>query len=327
MAVNAREQLKVLQLSGVTVKDNELGRGSYGVVVEVDVNGLRCAGKRLHQILLETSREECGQIVQQFVEECFQHSRQRHPKIVQLLGVYFPSPQASLPLMVLEMMEMTLSKCLDRYPNLPLTLKNDMLIDVAQGLLHLHSQSPPIIHRDLTSNNVLLNSHFVAKIADLGVAKIIIDNHFSRQFTKQPGTVAYMPPEALSAKPTYNTKLDVFSFGVLTLHMCVNKWPVPTEEFVSASNSSNVYRRVPEIDRRKDYLAELKEDHSHRNLIHKCLQNDPESRPSARDVLTSLQSIADTIGSYPSRHELVCQKRKRATIKLKQFVTQLNSLL
>ena len=308
MAVNAREQLKVLQLSGVTVEEKELGRGSYGVVVEVNVNGLKCAGKKLHPILLETSREECGQIIQQFVEECFQHSRQRHPKIVQLLGVYFPSPQANLPLMVLEMMEMTLSKCLDKYPNLPLSLKNDMLIDVAQGLLHLHNQSPPIIHRDLTSNNVLLNSHFVAKIADLGVAKIIVDNHFSRQFTKQPGTVAYMPPEALSSKPTYNTKLDVFSFGVLTLHMCVNKWPVPTEAFVNAANSGNVYCRVPEIDRRKDYLTELKEDHTHMNLIRKCLQNDPNSRPSARDVLDSLQTITDTTGSYSSRCELICQK-------------------
>ena len=308
MAVDIREKLKVLQLSGVRVEGNELGRGSYGVVVEVTVNGLHCAAKKLHPILLETSREECSKIIYQFVEECFQHSRQRHPKIVQLLGVHFPSPQDDLPLMVLELMDMTLSKCLNKYSTLPLTLKNDMLIDVAQGLLHLHNQEPPIIHRDLTSNNVLLNSHFVAKISDLGVAKIIKDNQLSRQMTKQPGTIAYMPPEASLSKPSYNTKLDVFSFGVLTLHVSTNKWPVPTEEFVSKEGSTDVYCRVSEVERRKIYFAKLGAGHVHTELIQKCLHNNPASRPDTLDILTRLQSVEKNIGSYPTRHRLIAQQ-------------------
>ena len=300
--MDIREQLKELELSAVTVFDKELGRGSYGVVTEVKVNGLRCAAKQLHQVLLEAGHEliKC-----RFVEECLQHSRQRHPKIVQLLGVYFPSPQASLPLIVLEMMEMTLTKCLDKYPDLPSTLKNDMLIDVAQGLLYLHSQNPPIIHRDLTCNNVLLNRNLVAKISDLGVAKLFNFNpNHSSQLTKQPGAVTYMPPEALTSKPIYDTKLDIFSFGVLILHIYTNKLPTPTDEFVMEADTS-LYRRVTEIKRREEYLKEMGDEHTHADLVRNCLQNQPKSRLTAELVLRCLQAISSTIGCFPSRLDLL----------------------
>ena len=306
-SMDIRRQLKDLQLSAVTDVGRELGCGAYGVVREVKVNGLHCAAKQLHQVLLETGHER---VIRGFVDECRQHSRQRHPNIVQLLGVYFPSPHAELPQMVLELMEMTLSKCLEKYPSrLPLSLKNDMLMDVAQGLVHLHSQDPPIIHRDLTANNVLVTKHLVAKISDLGVSKLIDVSfpHLSCELTRQPGTIAYMPPEALSNTPSYNTKLDVFSFGVLIIHVCTEKRPIPTSEFVQVSNNDDMplYHRVTEVERRSDYLAEMGKDHQHIELVRQCLQDKPESRLCSEEVLTCLQSISTTIGHYPSRLELM----------------------
>ena len=98
IATNIRQQLQELQLFGVTEEGRELGRGAYGVVVEMTVNGFHCAAKKLHPILLETSSVERAKVSSQFVEECLQHSRLCHPNIVQLLGVYFPSHQAELPL-------------------------------------------------------------------------------------------------------------------------------------------------------------------------------------------------------------------------------------
>ena len=63
IATNIRQQLQELQLFGVTEEGRELGRGAYGVVMEVTVNGLRCAAKKLHPILLETSSAEHTQSV------------------------------------------------------------------------------------------------------------------------------------------------------------------------------------------------------------------------------------------------------------------------
>ena len=302
--MDIRKQLQELVLPGVTEENRELGRGAYGVVVEVKVNGLRCAAKKIHSILLQTaSGNERAKLMSRFVEECLQHSRLRHPNIVQLLGVYFPSDQAELPFMVLELMEMTLTRCLEKQQNLPIAIKNGILIDVARGLVHLHTRNPPIIHRDLTTNNVLLSSHLVAKISDLGVAKII-KTQLSAQLTKQPGTAAYMPPEARAVSPSYNTMLDVFSFGVLTLHAVTNMWPIPDDEFVESSKKDGMFRRVSEIERRKKYIDEMGKEHPHMQLVCDCLQNEPNLRPSAQMILSCLESVVTDIGRPPSRKEL-----------------------
>ena len=303
-----RQQLQELQLFGVTEEGRELGRGAYGVVVEVTVNGLRCAAKKLHPILLETSSEERAKVSSQFAEECLQHSRLRHPNIVQMMGVYFPSSQAELPVMVMELMEMSLSSCLENKPHLSLTTKNGILIDVARALLHLHNQSPSIIHRDLTANNVLLTSHLVAKISDLGVAKIVTQDRHSRltmtcQLTRQPGTAAYMPPEASS--PSYDTKLDVFSFGVLILHVITNEWPLPDAEFVESPEKKGVYHRVSEADRRKKYIDEMGNEHLHKQLVCLCLNNDPDTRPSSQTILSNLESIASKIDLLSTQEHMM----------------------
>ena len=92
--MDIRRQLSEIEIFDVKETGRELGRGSYGVVLEVDVNGLICAAKKLHDILLEQDRQARARMGGQFVEELFQHSRLRHPNIVQLLGVYFPSPSS-----------------------------------------------------------------------------------------------------------------------------------------------------------------------------------------------------------------------------------------
>ena len=84
----------------------------------------------------------------------------------------------------------------------------------------------PIVHRDLSSNNVLLTSQFVAKISDLGVAKVIQADS-KKTKTCAPGTVDFMPPEALLETPEYGPPLDVFSYGGVILHVVNQEWPKP----------------------------------------------------------------------------------------------------
>ena len=133
----------------------------------------------------------------------------------QFVGICYP-PQQLLPVMIMELMDESLTTYAEK-PNINFKRRMSILHNVAEGLTYLHTHDPPVIHRDLSPNNILLK-HLpllpVAKIADLGVAKIInFDDTKSKEYlTKQPGTVHFMPPEALEDKPQYSTSLDVFSY-------------------------------------------------------------------------------------------------------------------
>ena len=101
-----------------------------------------------------------------------------------------------------------LTQCLDRYGIMPDEISFSILRDVSLGLRYLHERDSPIIHRDLSANNVLLTSDMNAKISDLGVAKILEVNPFREQtMSKAPGTSCYMPPEVMSDKPQYDLKV------------------------------------------------------------------------------------------------------------------------
>ena len=196
----------------------ELGRGAYGSVEEVEIPGAVCAAKKIHTEFLNIgSREDITHIVSKFASECRLMSKLRHPQIVQFLGVCY-LPGARLPSLVMERLDTSLHELLETTPNLPLSIKKSILLDTARGLLYLHSQSPPIIHRDLTARNVLLNSAMVAKIADLGVARIVnLQPDQLATMTQGPGNIVYMPPEAMGEHTQYNTSLDIFSFGNIAL--------------------------------------------------------------------------------------------------------------
>lgn len=142
----------------------------------------------------------------------------RHPNITQFLGLCF-IPNTQTPLLVMEKLEMSLGDLLECVPNLPLSLKVSFLEGVGCGLVYLHTMQPPVVHRDLTANNVLLTSSLVAKITDMGNSRIVArSGQLARTLTQVPGTLVYMAPEAMSDTHRYGTSLDVFSFGHLALY-------------------------------------------------------------------------------------------------------------
>ena len=128
----------------------------------------------------------------------------RHPHIVQFLGVCFLQGSA-LPVLVMEKLDSSLDDLLEGAPGLPLALKRSLLADVACGLLYLHTRNPPVVHRDLSAQNVLLTSSLVAKISDLGNARIVNlrPGQLARTLTHLPGTMVYMPPEAFDEGSRY----------------------------------------------------------------------------------------------------------------------------
>ena len=157
-------------------------------------------------------------MVRKYLQECQLMSSLRHPNITQFLGLCF-LPGTQLPLLVMERLETSLDDLLEHMPNLPLSLKRSVLEDVASGLLYLHDRPSPIIHRDLTSKNVLLTSSLVAKLTDMGNSRItdMRPGQMARTLSALPGTLVYMPPEALDDRHRYGPALDIFSFGHLAL--------------------------------------------------------------------------------------------------------------
>ena len=179
---------------------------------------ITCAGKRLHEVLIEAGNDGVDGVVHKYLQECQLMSSLRHPNITQFLGLCF-LPETQLPLLVMERLETSLDDLLEHIPNLPLSLKCSVLDDVASGLLYLHDRPSPVIHRDLTANNVLLTSSLVAKISDMGNSRIVDmrGGRIARTLSKLPGTLVYMPPEALDDTHRYGPSLDVFSYGHLAL--------------------------------------------------------------------------------------------------------------
>lgn len=246
----------------------------------------RCAGKELHIALAEADSEQAVAIADRFEQECIFLSKLRHPNIVLFLGVYFKE-KAQLPSLVMELLPVSLDEALMKYPKIPPYIKNVILYDIACGLSYLHSQTPSIIHRDLSSRNVLLSENFRAKIADLGVAKIVCDKVLispenQSKLTKIPGTPVFMPPEAFHDNPDYDQSLDMFSYGNIILNTVNQKWPFPSQQVTK----DNVV--VDEITRRKQHLDEMGEMHPLRKLTECCLQNEAARRPSAVDAVDEL---------------------------------------
>ena len=163
MASKVLDQLKDLTLEAVVPQNTELGRGAYGKVFTVNHLGLPCAAKEIHSLLLDgVSLEDKKAIKDGFIRECYYSSLIRHPNIVQFMGVYY-TERSDLPIMVMELMDTSLSSFIEKNQcKIAVETKLSILHEVSLGLSHLHGRRPAVVHRDLSSNNVLLNSHLVA---------------------------------------------------------------------------------------------------------------------------------------------------------------------
>ena len=168
--------------------------------------------------------------------------------------------------------------------------------DVALGLRYLHTRTPIIIHRDLSSNNVLISKGMEGKIGDLGTVRLV-DSRKQSRMTKAPGTVDFMPPEALAAGENvkYERELDVFSFGCVTLHTLSHQWPTPSEPVVTDPVTFEM-KAKSEAERRSSYFDKIDRDRSGVLIIpviKSCLNNIPKNRPSIVTVCNQLEGLVD----------------------------------
>ena len=299
-----------LQLHDVTPTNRTIGFGSYGKVEEVAIPGSLCAAKKIHDFLTKQdphwlAKEVADGYIQSFLSECAMMSRLRHPHIVQFLGLWFEA-DSSLYLVMEKMMtslhdilEPDDRKCIDTAanPSIPVDLKVSILQDVARGLAFLHKQAPPVIHRDLSARNVLLNSAMTAKIADLGMARIM-PLKSKATMTKAPGALVYMPPEALDDSSTYNASIDIFSMGVLVLFVLAEQFPATLKAHSYVDEVKGLVART-ELQRRENYTAkvyrEFPKTHPLVWLMESCLENIPKNRPSIDRALQILDGAMNEV--------------------------------
>ena len=290
------DQLQHLYLNGVRPNGKVIGAGAYGRVFEVECCGSVFAAKEIHSLLVvDVQREESESVKRAFLNECIQSMALGHPNVVTFLGVYNPGNQSLLPVLVMERMRDSLASFAVKYPKIPMCIKLSLLLDVSQGLWYLHSHHPPIVHRDLSPNNVLLTGQFVAKISDLGVAKVIqVDCRKAK--TRAPGTVDFMPPEALLENPQYGPPLDVFSYGGIILHVINQKWPTPLH-YVIFDQETGKRRALSEIERRQEHIEAMSGIPADiLPLVNECLDDLPANRPPISDVSGRIKGMKETQG-------------------------------
>ena len=249
-----------------------------------------------------------------------------HPHIVQFLGVCF-LPGSPMPALVMEKLVTSLHNIPDPEPEpptkpfIPVSLKRFVLHDVSRGLSFLHCHSPPIIHRDLSAKNVLLNEGMVAKIADLGMARIVPSVRASTM-TKVPGASIYMPPEALEDKSRYNVTIDIFSFGTLAIFTLSQMFPDPLTAAYMDDSGRMVGRT--ELEHRGNYMQEVRrqfqEVHPLVQMIQQCLKNRLTERPTIQQVMQWLEEaraeVAD--GEYDMNKLSLAQLLQSRNLHIQQ---------
>ena len=289
-------------LEGVVPLDEEVGSGAYGRVFTVRHGGVVYAAKEIHQTLIDSIAPGNKQEIKDlYIRECFHCSALRHPNLVQCVGMFYSS-HSTFPIMVMEMMKTSLTSYVkNNQSKIHRTIKISIIHDVFLGLNYLHGHKPPIIHCDLSPNNVMLTSQLLAKIGDLGVAKVMQADIKSR-LAAPPGSLDFMPPEVLKANPVYGPSVDVFSFGGIILYVFSEEWPTPlpqdpqTKELITLS----------EVERRRQYLdkviiAQLKQ------LIEQCLSDDPDKRPpipAVSELIESLKVNCYNLNNTPTQERL-----------------------
>ena len=169
-------------------------------------------------------------------------------------------------MIVMELMTASLRSQLETDVYFPLNTVKAISLDVACGLNYFNLiQSDPIVHRDISIANILLEDlphrMWRAKLTDYGSVNVVCQLH-----TQNPGYPAYSAPEA-SYPRLQSPKMDIYSFGALVLEMLTGRLPTPND--------------------RPGFLCQVCHEQLLR-LIRRCLSERKENRPSASDIISDL---------------------------------------
>ena len=248
----------VVKKEEIELTGPQLGVGGWATVSVAKFRGIQVAVKRIHNQIISHHN------LKLFQREMNMAARLRHPNLIQFIGATMEGEM----MIVMELMATSLRSQLEREIYFQPLLVKAISLDVARGLNYLHLIKPdPIVHRDISSANVLLEKFTLhswkAKLTDYGSV-----NLFRQLRTENPGSPAYAAPEASNPR-LQSPKMDMYSFGALVLEMLTGRLPAP--------------------DDRLGLLCKVQHLQLLR-LIRRCLNTNSEDRPSAHDIISELDA-------------------------------------
>ena len=236
----------------------EIGRGAWATVHEATLRGTTVAAKCLHDVITAPKTRELFQREMEMALIC------QHENVVTFLG----ATMEGAPVILMELMDMNLRKAYEEERVKDHQI-HGILHDVAKALHFLHTRPDPVIHRDVSSANVLLkvlyNGEWLAKLGDLGTAKIQ-----QQVATAGPGAIAYGAPEARNPEE-HSPKMDVYSFGVVIIETLTKTHPFQMVDTLKAQ----VQQQYPQYDL----------------LVTSCTKQQSSDRPTIYDVLAQLNRV------------------------------------
>ncbi|KAK9064559.1 hypothetical protein SSX86_015941 [Deinandra increscens subsp. villosa] len=308
---------------------HELGDGGFGAVYYGKLqDGREVAVKKLHNHNYNR--------VQQFINEVELLTKLRHPNLVVLYGC--TSRQSSELLLVYEYVSNgTFADHLHgelANPNrLTWPIRMNIAIETASALVYLHASE--VIHRDVKTNNILLDDNFCVKVADFGLSRLIPDNatHVS---TAPQGTPGYVDPQ-YHQRYQLTDKSDVYSFGVVLIELISSMVAVDlnrSQDEISLANLALKRIQRHAIDQLIDPNLNTNPEIINRitlviELAFRCLQYDSDMRPTMNEVLDVLMEIQalGRVDTYVSIKDLQTMnvmiplsKTNDSTILLKDFL-------
>ncbi|CAL9175155.1 leucine-rich repeat receptor-like serine/threonine-protein kinase BAM1 [Musa acuminata AAA Group] len=273
-------------------EENIIGKGGAGIVFKgVMPDGEQVAVKRL-PAMSRGSPHDHG-----FSAEIQTLGRIRHRHIVRLLG--FCSNHETNLLVYEYMPNGSLGEVLHgkKGGHLHWVTRSKIAVEAAKGLCYLHHDcSPLILHRDVKSNNILLDSDFEAHVADFGLAKFLEDSGTSECMSAIAGSYGYIAPEyAYTLK--VDEKSDVYSFGVVLLELVTGRKPVG--EFGDGVDIVQWVRKMTGSD--KENVAKILDPRLPTAPIHEvmhvfyvamlCVEEQSVGRPTMREVVQMLTEL------------------------------------
>ncbi|KAG1689780.1 hypothetical protein DVH05_001985 [Phytophthora capsici] len=255
----------------------KVSSGAFGVVWLGHYHGQPVAVKRM----IDGEDEAVS-----FSREIETMSRLSHPKIVRFIGCTWTNKKDLGG--VSEYMDGGDVRTLLETRKIDLSWKKEKIsiaIDIAEALAYMHSRSPKIIHRDLKSRNVLLNSSMVAKLSDFGLSR---NRTYEETLTAGVGTVRWTAPEVMLGD-NYSEQADVYSFGVVLSELDTRE--IPFEEKSSKTGAGGapdmaIVIKVAKGELRPSFAPDCPDVIL--RIARACLQFDPALRPDSESVVQML---------------------------------------
>jgi serine/threonine protein kinase len=263
-----------------------IGAGGFGSVHRALWRGTEVAVKRS---LLD--RALSAEELDEFLAECDIMANLRHPCIVQFFGAVVAPPNLCI---VIELMPRgSLFDLLhtpadpSRRVRLPWRRRLAMMQDAARGMTYLHACHPPIIHRDLKSMNCLVSENWRVKISDFGLSRAKHRTFLTSRIAG--GTPEWTAPEVIRNEP-HNEKCDVYSFGVVAWEVITRRIPFaglqPMQVLVAVA-FQGLCLSMPLVPAGKQH----EDKRAYVQLVNRCLQEQPQKRPSMAEVYQELVRI------------------------------------